>query len=213
MTDWQWLTSLQNESVCSRGSATSQVLKSCFFTTGTGKRSLTCIWEMLRFKWHRFSLDRDYFKTPTPERNWDEARFKLISLQIRLPAASTTSASRICRLAEMKIFQSWRMTAYRWEHGRGWRRPAPTQRPLLCTSCWRQQTNTQCGPILFGPSEQEEECFSGGLRAIRICTFIRRWGRFQWRQILWINSTSSHSASLSFCSFYTENHHLHFLIT
>lgn len=159
---------------------------------------------MFRFKWHHFSLDRDYFKTPTPERNWDEARFKLISLQIRLPAASTTSASRICRLAEMKIFQFWRMTAYRWEHGRGWRRPAPTQRPLFCTSCWRQQTNkhavwsdsvwplgTRRGMFLWR-FESDQNLHFKEVRS------------FQWRQILWINSTSSHSGSLRFCSFYTE---------
>ena len=160
---------------------------------------------MFWFKWHHISLDRDYFKTPTPERNWDEARFKLISLQIRLPAASATGASRICRLAEMKIFQSCRMTAYRWEHGRGWRRPAPTQRPLFCTSCWRRQTNkhTVWSDSVWPLGKQEEECFSGGLRAIRICTF-KEVRSFQWRQILWINSTSSHSGSPSFCSFYTE---------
>lgn len=134
---------------------------------------------MFRFKWHHFGLDRDYFKTPTPERNWDEARFKLISLQICLPAASTTSASRICRLAEMKISSSFEG----WQHTDESMAVAGDAQLRHKGHCFvpaaddNKQTNTQCGPILFGPSEQEEECFSGGLRAIRICT-LRRWGRF-----------------------------------
>lgn len=127
----------------------------------------------------------------------------LFSLQIHLPAVSTASARRICWLARdenppVLKYDSIQMRAWPWLETPSSDTKAIVLYQLLTTTNKHTVWSDSVWPL-----GTRRGMFHWRFESDQNLHF-KEARSFQWRQILWINSTSTHSGSLSFCSLHTE---------